>query len=174
MITDTKRPPVMYKLCEGVWAGEYPDGTTIRRLTDEGVVAYVDLTRWDEQWIYAIKDYGDLLPPGTKRFRFPLWTYWLPRAQRLWEIVRTVEENVPCYLHCRQGLDRTGMIAALILLHKGMSLDEALSHLRRARGADSPRKSYHVEYLKKMASAVAKDPMSGRNGPLSEARPGHE
>ncbi len=154
-MTDSNQSCVTYKLCDGVWAGTYPDEAAIRRLTAEGIVAYADLTRRDEQWVYRIKDYGKLLPQSTKHFRFPLWTYWLPPPARLLEIVKVVEENTPCYVHCRQGLDRTGVIAALVLMQRGLSLDEALSHLRHARGTTTPRKSYHLKYLTKIAPVLA-------------------
>jgi len=153
-MSDTKRSCVIYKLCDGVWAGGYPDEAAIQQLTAEGVTAYADLTRRDEQWVYRIKDYGKLLPAGAKHFKFALWTYWLPPLAKLLEIVGIVEENVPSYVHCRQGLDRTGVIAALLLLKRGMGLDEALSYLRRARGTASPRKLYHLKYLKRSALAL--------------------
>ena len=48
-------------------------------------------------------------------------------------IVKMVEDNAPTYVHCRQGLDRTGVIAALVLRKRGMELNEALSYLTFAR-----------------------------------------
>lgn len=153
-MVDNERSCVIYKLWDGTWAGGYPDEAAIQRLTAEGVTAYADLTRRDEQWVYRIKDYGNLLPAGAKHFKFGLWTYWLPPLARLMEIVSIIEQNVPSYVHCRQGLDRTGVIAALLLLKRGMGLDEALSYLRRARGTASPRKLYHLNYLRKSALAL--------------------
>lgn len=144
-----RRPRVIYKLCDGVWAGEYPDESAILHLANEGVSTYVDLTRWDEQWVYSIQDYGKLLPEGARRFRFPLWTYWLPPLEKLLKIVSALENNIPSYVHCRQGLDRTGVIAALVLLKRGMKLEEALTYLKLARGTPSPRKTYHLKYLTK-------------------------
>jgi len=156
----SKRACVIYKLCDGVWAGGYPDPSAIQRLTAEGVSSFVDLTRRDEQWVYGIKDYDNLLPGKANHLRFPLWTYWLPPVARLLEIVSVLQGNSPSYVHCRQGLDRTGVIAALVLLSRGMGLDEALAYLRSARGADSPRISYHLRYLRKNAAAVAQQRLS--------------
>lgn len=150
-----KRPSVIYKLCDDVWAGGYPDLAAIQRLTAEGVTSFVDLTRRDEKWVYGIKNYDNLLPAGAKHLKFPLWTYWLPPVTRLLEIVKVLQGNSPSYLHCRQGLDRTGVIAALVLLSRGMALDDTLSYLKTARGADSPRFSYHLRYLERNASAAA-------------------
>lgn len=161
-MTDSKRPCGIYRLCDGVWAGRYPDEPAIRQLTSEGVTTYVDLTRWDEQWVYSIKDYGKLLPEGARRFRFPLWTYWLPPIENLLAIVKMVEDNAPTYVHCRQGLDRTGVIAALVLRKRGMELNEALSYLTLARGTTSPRKRYHLKYLKKAVLTLV-DELSGHN-----------
>jgi hypothetical protein len=150
----TKRTCVTYKLCEGIWAGGYPDPSAIQRLSAEGVTSYVDLTRRDEQWVYGIRNYDPLLPAGADHMRFPLWTYWLPSVARLLKIVKVAQGNSPSYIHCRHGLDRTGVIAALVLLSRGMPLDDALSYLRNARGTDSPRIPYHLRYLRRNASAV--------------------
>ncbi len=122
----------------------------------EGVTTFVDLTRWDERLFYSIHDYRGLLPEGVKRLGFPLWTYWLPPIGKLLEIVGAVEGNVSCYLHCRQGIDRTGVIAVLLLVCRGMPFDEALSYLSSLRGVDSPRKPYHIRYLKKYLNASRK------------------
>jgi hypothetical protein len=153
-MSGTKRSCYIYELCEGVWAGEYPDRAAIERLTAEGVTSYVDLTRRDEQWVYGIKNYDNLLPANSSHMRFPLWTYWLPGLPRLLEIVGVVQGNCGSYIHCRKGLDRTGVIAALVLLSRGMSLDDTLSYLRRARGEDSPRIPYHLKYLRNNSSVV--------------------
>lgn len=150
-MTGARRSCFVYRLCDGVWAGGYPDELAILKLGSEGVTTFVDLTRWDEQWCYRIKDYEKLLPEGARRFRFPLWTYWLPPLGKLLEIVDVVENNLATYVHCRQGLDRTGVIATLVLLKRGMELDDALSYLKLARGITSPRKPYHLKYLKKNA-----------------------
>jgi protein-tyrosine phosphatase len=36
-------------------------------------------------------------------------------------------------LHCRAGLGRTGTVAALILIERGLTPDDAIAHIRRAR-----------------------------------------
>ena len=150
-MTSARRSCFLYRLCDGVWAGGYPDESAILKLGSEGVTTFVDLTRWDEQWVYRIKDYEKLLPEGARRFKFPLWTYWLPPVENLLAIVTVIENNAPTYVHCRQGLDRTGVIAALVLRKRGVELNEAPAYLTWARGTISPRKSYHLKYLKKAA-----------------------
>ncbi len=144
-----------YRLRDGIWAGEYPDEKAIGHLMGQSVTTFVDLTTWDERLLYLLPDYRRLLPEGIKHFRFPLWPYWLPPIERLLGIVRAVEDNSPCYFHCRQGLDRTGVVAALLLVSRGIKLGEALSHLRMIRGADSPRQPYHIRYLEKSLTAIS-------------------
>jgi protein-tyrosine phosphatase len=41
-------------------------------------------------------------------------------------------------IHCRQGVGRTGLIAAALLISKGMSADEAINALSAARGVAVP------------------------------------
>ena len=41
-------------------------------------------------------------------------------------------------IHCRQGIGRSGMIAACLLVSSGISPDEAFSRLSKARGVSIP------------------------------------
>ena len=41
-------------------------------------------------------------------------------------------------IHCRQGIERSGMIAACLLVSSGIFPDEAFSRLSEARGVSIP------------------------------------
>jgi hypothetical protein len=142
---------VVYRLCEGIWAGSYPDEQTIRKLTKYGVKTYVNLTRDDEKLWYGRRSYCRFLPNRSTLSRFPLWSYDLPPVNKLLHTSEILESGNPSYLHCRQGLDRTGAVAMLTLMKRGMSLNEAQAHLNKAREGlsdPSPRKKYHFRYLR--------------------------
>lgn len=139
---------MIYNVCEGVWAGDYPGSDSIAALTGHGVTTYVNLTRWDEKIVHGIRSYRRQLPKGSLHARFPLWTYWLPAPDRLMRIVDFIEGHNPAYLHCRHGIDRTGVVAALLLTsRRGLTLEDALKRLTEGRGQPSPRMDIHFRYL---------------------------
>ncbi|MEW6352591.1 MAG: tyrosine-protein phosphatase [Thermodesulfobacteriota bacterium] len=148
-----------YRLVDEIWAGPYPDRIMIPRLVEQGVRTFVNLTRWDERLLRFMRAYKKHLPNGTKHLNFPLWTYSLPPVEQMLHIVDAVEGHSPTYLHCRHGLDRTGVTAVLILMKRGMALQEALEHIATARGNQpqpSPRNNYHFRYLANAAKILAK------------------
>lgn len=143
-------PDTLYNLCDGVWAGLYPDKSSIRFLADSDVRTFVNLTRPDEKLFFGLRSYKDLLPGGAHHHRFPLYSYELPQVEVLLGIVDAIEERKPSYLHCRQGLDRTGTLAVLTLMKRGLRLNSALKHINDVRNGmekHSPRRRYHFRYL---------------------------
>jgi hypothetical protein len=142
---------LLYNLCDGIWAGPYPYEAAIRKLTNYGVKTFVNLTRADEKLFFGLSSYRSLLSSGAQVFRFPLWSHDLPVIDELLPVVEVLINNRPSYLHCRQGLDRTGVVAVLTLMKRGMGWDSALEHLKNVRDEQSepsPRKNYHLRYLK--------------------------
>ncbi len=110
-------------------------------------------------------------------FRFPLWSYDIPPLDQMLQIVEALEKNSPAYLHCRQGLDRTGIVAMLALMKRGMRLGGALDHLaevRRQLPNPSPRKKYHFRYLANADRQLFSEPipdlpmLRNNRGPLIE------
>jgi len=86
-----------------------------------------------------------------KMCRFPLWSYDLPPVKELLNITETLQSESPSYLHCGQGLDRTGVVAMITLMTRGMLLADAQNFLNKSRkglGQPSPRKKYHFRYLR--------------------------
>jgi protein-tyrosine phosphatase len=53
-------------------------------------------------------------------------------------IARALEEGKNVAVHCRQGIGRSGLIAAGILGAAGVSLDDAIQAVSSARGLDVP------------------------------------
>ncbi len=50
-------------------------------------------------------------------------------------------------IHCRQGVGRSGMIAAAILMENGLELPDALRLIRNARGVEIPETPEQSEWL---------------------------
>jgi protein-tyrosine phosphatase len=63
----------------------------------------------------------------------------LPAAVSLMSgIARVLEEGKNVAVHCRQGIGRSGLIAAGILATAGIRLDDAIEAVSSARGLDVP------------------------------------
>lgn len=63
----------------------------------------------------------------------------LPGASDLHDLAKLVlqrSKQGPTLVHCSAGLNRSGLVTALALMHDGMTADRAISHLRRVRCDD--------------------------------------
>ncbi|HKI25721.1 MAG TPA: dual specificity protein phosphatase family protein [Candidatus Sulfotelmatobacter sp.] len=59
-------------------------------------------------------------------------------------------------VHCRQGIGRSGLIAACLLIRKGMSPGAALEKVTAARGLEVPETKEQREWIDLYAPAFAK------------------
>ena len=57
-------------------------------------------------------------------------------------------------IHCRAGIGRSSLVAASVLLHGGMSVDDAFSKISVARGVPVPDTPEQVEWLRQHAYTV--------------------
>ena len=151
-------------------AGEYPGGATpeatrerLKRLTEAGVAAFIDLTQPGELWAYEAE-----LPPDFLYLRRPIRDHGLPeeRSQMaaILEALRHALDSPRCvYLHCRAGIGRTGMVAGCFLAEQGLGGEAALEELNRlwhqsARSAhwpSVPETAEQVEYVRGWTAPAA-------------------
>ena len=59
-------------------------------------------------------------------------------------------------VHCRQGVGRTGLITACLLVKKGMSPGAAIEKISAARGVEIPETEEQREWIGHFAAALAK------------------
>jgi len=59
-------------------------------------------------------------------------------------------------VHCRQGIGRSGLIAACLLIRKGMSPGAALEQVTAARGVEVPETKEQRDWIDHYAPAFAK------------------
>ena len=58
-------------------------------------------------------------------------------------------------IHCRQGVGRSGLVAACLLISKGRSSGAALTELSHARGVPIPETREQREWIERFAAALA-------------------
>ena len=57
-------------------------------------------------------------------------------------------------IHCRQGVGRSGLIAASLLIGRGLSVQKALGRVSGARGAQVPETPEQRAWIESHASAL--------------------
>lgn len=143
-----------YEVCvcgEGIiYAGEYPGDKEdkiakrkIARMCHFGIRHFIDLTEEGE-----LCPYNHLLPKGTTYIRFPIQNCGAPKSmedvQRLLLRVEELKKLDGCvYLHCRDGVGRTGTIVACYIAQykNDPDLKDTLEDLRR-NFSEMPKSAY--------------------------------
>ena len=97
---------------------------------------------------------------GMRFFRFPILDRQTPDSEtglaRSLEILDAeLEAGRNVVLHCRQGIGRTGLFAACLLISKGVDPDAAVSQLSAARGVPVPETAEQRRWIEHYAGAVA-------------------
>lgn len=75
---------------------------------------------------------------GIGWLRYPIPDYGTPRDLMAWrtlagELRAALDRGGRLVIHCRAGLGRSGMIAARLLVERGLSAEAAIAAVRRAR-----------------------------------------
>lgn len=68
---------------------------------------------------------------------------------------RDLSRGKNAVVHCRQGIGRSGLIAACLLISKGQKSETALRQLRRARGLAVPETRQQREWIERFAKTLA-------------------
>ena len=153
-------------------AGEYPGGASreatcerIKRLTEAGVAAFIDLTQPGE-----LASYEAELPAGVRYLRKPIPDHGLPEERaHMAGILESVRQALdsgpgrPVYLHCRAGIGRTGMVVGCLLAEQGLGGEGALVELNRLwqqsvrsqHWPSIPETAAQVEYVRAWAAPTA-------------------
>ncbi len=64
------------------------------------------------------------------------------------ELISRLNDGESVAIHCRQGIGRSGLLAAAILMAMGASADEAANTVSEARGLKTPETPGQMEWLR--------------------------
>ena len=92
---------------------------------------------------------------------FPIPDLQVPRSEaKLTETLKDVTAGLSAgrnvLIHCRQGIGRTGMIAACLLIQSGMSPGAAVELVSAARGMSVPETPEQREWIERYAPVFTK------------------
>jgi len=127
-----------------------------------GVDAILSLLTPDEELDLDLADEGATAKKHDVDFAsFPIADRQVPRSETL---LRQILEKVNTTLlagrnvlvHCRQGVGRTGLVAACLLIRNGMSPGAAVEALSTARGVAVPETNEQREWIERFAPAFTK------------------
>jgi protein tyrosine/serine phosphatase len=132
-----------------IWRGSAPSDLALEDLAKHGVKTIVDL-RLDGADVEHEHVYAHRL--GVKYVHIPLG-YKKPSENQIVQFLNVVndQDNLPAYVHCRQGADRTGTVIGIYrTLMQGWNFDKVYAEMR-----DHHFKPFLVNLKKSVASFAA-------------------
>jgi protein tyrosine/serine phosphatase len=128
---DSSQLPRFHQVGERLFRGGQPREGGFAKLRDLGINTVINLrgasdrTRAEEKEVRAL---------GLNYFNVPLPNWARPqhtRVARILELINAAESG-RVFIHCKDGVDRTGMIVAIYRMkHDGWSADQALAEAER-------------------------------------------
>ena len=123
-----------------------------------GLDVVVSLLEKDEAAQFELDHEGDVAESKGVRFvSFPIPDRGVPASTRealslFSTISAALEAGKNVAVHCRQGIGRSGLIAAGVLLTSGMGVDKALELVGAARGEVVPETQAQLQWIKHLPS----------------------
>jgi protein-tyrosine phosphatase len=130
----------------------------IKAWQQAGFDVIVSLLEKDEAAQFELGQEGDVAESKGVRFvSFPIPDRGVPGSTRealslFAEIAAALEAGKNVAVHCRQGVGRSGLIAAGVLLTSGMGVDNALAVVSTARGETIPETPAQLQWIKHLPS----------------------
>ena len=129
--TDQAGLPRFHQVSERLFRGGQPRAGGIRRLAELGIDTIVNLRGASER---SRSDEAEARTLGLNYFNVPLPVWGRPdeaRVRRVVEIIAAPESG-RVFVHCKDGVDRTGTVVALHrIIHEGWKTDDALVEAER-------------------------------------------
>jgi protein-tyrosine phosphatase len=156
---------------EGPWPGKLALAARPRGgdwLDDEmakwrggGVNAVVSLlTSEEEQDLDLVREEAAVKAQGMKFVSFPILDRQVPNSEtEMTAILERIDAQLLAgrnvVVHCRQGIGRTGLVGACLLVTKGVNPEEALNSLSVARGNPLPETAEQRRWIDHYAAILA-------------------
>ncbi len=130
--------------------------TEIRAWNDAGIDAVVSLLTTAEEWELGLQQEREISKrKGMPFYAFPISDRQTPDSVVIFrrltqQISQLLKNGRTVAIHCRQGVGRSALLAAALLIEAGVSPDEALRRIERARGCpvpDTPEQRMWVQGL---------------------------
>jgi protein-tyrosine phosphatase len=133
----------------------------VRAWKASGIDAIVSLLTADEEVELGLESEKQLSKSaGILHASFPVPDRSVPRdygesVRLIREIEGWLAEGKNVALHCRQGIGRSGVLAACLLVSAGLQPDSAFARLREARGCTVPETEEQREWVMQFSREIA-------------------
>jgi protein-tyrosine phosphatase len=135
---------------------------------EQGVDTVVSLLTTSENEELGLQDEGRFAKAKGLRFDFfPIEDRDVPRsAAKLQELAAQLGSEIQLgknvAVHCRQGIGRSSLVSAAVLLFAGEDLNQALQSIRNARGLDIPETVEQRRWLEQFAKTHESESLARR------------
>ena len=135
---------------------------------EQGVDIVVSLLTAAENQELGLKAEGPLSKAKGLRFvSFPIEDRKVPKsAAKLQELAAGLSSEIRqgknVAVHCRQGIGRSSLVSAAVLLLAGEELDQALRSIRDARGLEVPETMEQRMWLEQLAKTQESEILARR------------
>jgi protein-tyrosine phosphatase len=118
------------------------------------------LTPEEQQELDLVNESAQAQAQGIAFFSFPIPDRQVPDSEdRLSRILEQVDKELSSgknvLVHCRQGIGRVGLVAACLLLTKGLNAETVLNRLSAARGVPVPETPEQRRWIDHYATTLA-------------------
>lgn len=119
------------------------------------------LTPDEEQDLDLRDEAGEVRTQGMHFTSFPIPDRQTPTSESklagvLEGLTRDLSAGRNVLIHCRQGIGRSGLVAACLLVKKGMSPGAAIASVSEARGVSVPETAEQRDWIDHHAAALTK------------------
>jgi protein-tyrosine phosphatase len=118
------------------------------------------LTPEEERDLDLGQEAGEATRLGMDFASFPIPDREIPKSDAKWadlleRVTRTLSDGKNVVVHCRQGIGRSGLLAACLLVRKGLSPGAAVDSVSGARGVHIPDTSEQRDWIDHYAVSLA-------------------
>jgi protein-tyrosine phosphatase len=119
------------------------------------------LTPDEERDLDLRNEAGEVRAQGMSFTAFPIADRQIPASEaKLAEVLEGLNRDLVAgrnvLVHCRQGIGRSGLVAACLLVKKGMSPGAAVDSVSAARGVSIPETAEQRDWIDHHSSALTK------------------
>ena len=118
------------------------------------------LTESENEELDLQHESGAARQSGLRFCYFPIQDRGVPNSiseaeQLARQLSSEIQQGKNVAIHCRQGIGRSSLIAATVLITRGEKLQNALADIREARGIDVPETVEQQNWLEEFAKSPA-------------------
>lgn len=127
-----------------------------------GIGFVLSLLTPEEEKEFDLQREGEQTRKASLEFlSLPIADMQVPRsevklARALEDLTRALSAGRNVLVHCRQGIGRSGLVAACLLIRSGMSPGAALETVSAARGMVVPETAEQRDWIERYAPALTK------------------